>query len=191
VGYGNWTGYASATLAQACAPSECSFTARWPTMAGRRHTNIEPGREAVPSGAMPASPRGTPLSAESGVDEMANEANETVGDLGTGVLEQPNATNGPPRRPIERRLPALAIVYGLSLGVLAVAALTSVRTSVPIAFFVRDPSVTLGGAHSPARYPTSGRWYGVWPPGSASSPGQFCRARKATTRCDHSCSGLA
>jgi hypothetical protein len=42
-------------------------------------------------------------------------------------------------------MPALAIVYGLTLGVLALAVLTSVRTSVPIAIFLRDPSVTLGG----------------------------------------------
>ena len=90
----------------------------------------------------------------------------------------------------DRRIPALAIVYGLTLGVLALAVLTSVRTSVPIAFFVRDPSVTLGGTRSPARYPTSGCWHGAWPPGSASSPGQFCRARKGTMRCGHSCSGL-
>jgi hypothetical protein len=76
---------------------------------------------------------------------MANKANETVRDLGTSVFEQPDAMNGLPRLGIERRTPALAIVYGLTLGVLAVAVLTSVRTGVPIAFFVRDPSVTLRG----------------------------------------------
>ena len=42
-------------------------------------------------------------------------------------------------------MPALAMVYGLTLGVLALTVLTSVRTGVPIAFFVRDPSVTLSG----------------------------------------------
>ncbi len=76
---------------------------------------------------------------------MANEANETVGDLSTSALEHPGAINGSPQRGIEGRVPAPAIVYGLTLGVLALAVLTSVRTSVPIAFFLRDPSVTLGG----------------------------------------------
>jgi hypothetical protein len=121
---------------------------------------------------------------------MANEADETVDDLGMSVLEQPDATNGSPRRGIGDRIPALAIVYGLTLGVLALAVLASVRTGVPIAFFVRDPSVTLGG--DPLTGALSNLGALVWCVAAGiSSPGQFCRARKATMRCGHSCSGLA
>jgi len=73
---------------------------------------------------------------------MAKEADETVGLFGATVLERRDTVKELPRWGL--RSPALAIVYGLTLGALALVALLSVYSGVPVAFSLRDPTATLG-----------------------------------------------
>lgn len=54
-----------------------------------------------------------------------------------------DTANELPDREIRPRVRSLAIVYGLTFGALAVAALVSAHNGVPIAFVLRDPLATL------------------------------------------------
>jgi hypothetical protein len=74
---------------------------------------------------------------------MRNDEVETVRAIGTMGIAPGDATRDLPKPRTGRRLSSLAIVYSLTLGALAIAALVSVYRDVPIGFVLRDPLATL------------------------------------------------
>ena len=74
---------------------------------------------------------------------MTHEEVEMVPAIGTTGIASVDASKDPLKPGTEPRASSLPIVYGLTLGALAIAALVSVYRNVPIGFVLRDPLATL------------------------------------------------
>ena len=74
---------------------------------------------------------------------MAHEEVETVRVIGTTGIASVDTSKDLLKPGTEPPFSSLAIVYGLTLGALAIAALVSVYRDVPIGFVLRDPLATL------------------------------------------------
>ena len=74
---------------------------------------------------------------------MTHEEVESVRAIGTTGIASVDAAKDLLKPGTGPRVSSLAIVYGLTLGALAIAALVSVYRNVPIAFVLRDPLATL------------------------------------------------